>query len=273
MAISTDDCKALLSKDMPLIASGAIDPKGWKRLSKKNGAQGVERVFSHSSGMFALVVEAAGSIRVHARSSTLEGLAPSAPAAAPAPAPAAKAAPSKFWPAASPRFIDVEKARVLAEKLANFWNTDDDDEAFERLEARFEKLDPVAAASQYTFAISFSSDGLAAIITPSCVWRDESRCHDQESPISHLLPDGSDDLNGCGTWDIPGYTEGDPACVPAMALDLLSRGFVWDEAFQEMIDRNSEMPAIPLLAPITEGRALEAAASNAPASSRSAPRV
>lgn len=274
MTITTDDCKALLSRDMPLIACGAIDPKGWKRLSKKNGANGVERVFSHDSGMFALVIESAGAIKVGARSPTLEGLDSAKTAAAPAAAVVAPAAEleaaSRLWPAVSPRFLDVEKARVLAEKIAHFWENDDDDDAMEKYTARCDKLDPIALASQYTFAICLSDDGLVAIVTPTCVWEDDGYCHDQESPIGRLMPAGSDDLNGCGTWQIPGYDSADD--VPKLAFDLMERGFVWDPDFQEMIDENQDQPSMPLLTPIVEGRALEASAKSGASHGR-APRV
>lgn len=262
MTITTDDCKSLLASDLPLIASGALDAKGWKRLSKRNGPQGVERDFSHASGMFARVVESAGALRVSARSSSLAGLDAAAPLPAASPAPAVAPAPSPFWPAVSKRFIDVEKARVLTRK---FVNEDYDDEAAEKMEQRMSRLDPVALAAQYTFAISIdpdNGDGSVAIITPTCYWKDEGCCYDQESPLRDLLPEGSDDLNGCGTWEIPEH--GEPV---ELAFELLRRGFVWDPDFQRFIDE----PALDTLAPLTEGRALEKG--SRPSASPSAPKA
>lgn len=259
MSFSTDDCKTLLAKDNPLIAAGALDPKGWKRLSKRNASDGVERIFSHPpSGMFARVLEANGALSVTARGSSLDSVC--APAAsAPAPVPA-KAAPSPFWPAISPRFVDVAKAARLVQRHVGAYRGDDEDH--DALMERIDKLDPVALANQFTFAVCQTPDeDLMAAITPTCYWKEDECCFDQESPIGRLLPSGSDDINGCGTWVIPGFSE--PA---ALALHLLSLGFVWDAEFQDLMD-DEDNPTLPDLAPLIDGRALTASASRGAPSS------
>ena len=72
MGYSINDCKALLDRDEQ---TKGTNQGPWKRLSKRNGADGVERIFSDKAGQrFVLVVETAQGLKVQATAATLEQL-------------------------------------------------------------------------------------------------------------------------------------------------------------------------------------------------------
>lgn len=97
-------------------------------------------------------------------------------------------------------------------------------------------LRPESMASQFVFGVagptSMVKNHLIAIITPKAFWEKEGYCFDQELPLESLLPKGSDDLNGCGTWCIP-FQSMDPVEFKAM---LKGMGFVWDQKFQTSVN-------------------------------------
>lgn len=64
MGYSTNDCKALLDRDEQ---TKGTNQGPWKRLSKRNGADGVERIFSDKAGQrFVLWSVAQGTVRARA---------------------------------------------------------------------------------------------------------------------------------------------------------------------------------------------------------------
>lgn len=291
--ITTEDCKALLTQDKPLIALGGGDEKGWKRISKKTGTQGIERVFSHpASGFFARVIEStnstlsisaiatsisdlddpsnqrkAKSVTTNVSSysiSSLFGEVLNSPSESEIPSinldatEISEPVDQSIWPTICTNFIKLKKAENMLRSFI------EDDEGAEKLWDKVPKLDPIALANQCTFCICNSDDGLVAIVTPTFYWLSNEFCYDQEIPMEHCFPPDSDDLNGCGTWLIPGFDE-----PVTLALELLKRGFILDEKFQEFIDA----PTVQTLAPIFEKRALQAAVPTSLASSKASSRI
>lgn len=256
MAITTDDCKKLLLSDTLLLASGASDPKTWKRLSKRNGAAGVERIFSHGSGMMAKVIESGGAIEIAAIGKTPESLEDpqnqrtlthSSPSASASLVGAEamdeeSANTSSYWTKMASGF-EASKARRVVDLMLGRFDEDHERDFWKMAE----RVNPIALANQFIFALT-SEDESIVIISPLKYFETDGVCYDQESPIGHLLPDDSDDLNGCGTWQIP--TDLTPT---ELAVDLMARGFVWNKAFQDFIDAD----AMSFMTPILEQRELE----------------
>lgn len=246
MTITTDDCKALLGADSALMAMGARDAKGWRRIGKKNGSQGVEGLFVHPGGAMAKVVENAGQIRIASAGASLAELddpgaqRPAGGWVQPASAPEL-AARSPFETRMAPPGL-AAKAKALAARQME-WDEEEDGD----LDAKARKLDGVAWANQFIFAMG--DGGEYVFISPLKYYEDEGCCYDQESPICHLLPSESDDVNGCGTWEIP--FAGTPT---DLAAHLMSLGFLWREDFQSFIAKD----AMAVMQPVMDWRALEA---------------
>jgi hypothetical protein len=241
MPITSADCKKILEQDPLLLAAGATPGKPWKRLSKKKGPLGVERVFSHPVGLYARLVESGDILWIGAAATTMEELDdPINQRAVVAVAPAASA-PNLWYLSAEATRSKAEAARKYVDQLLD---RSDDGEHGDLYDAA-SKLDPIALANQYTFAIfgegAFGACG--ACITPTSVWLNEQCCYDQGSPLEHLMPEGSEDLNECGTWMVGGYEEKTPL---ELATFLLSKGFLWDREFQDFIDTKAgeELEAI-----------------------------
>lgn len=241
MTISTDDCKNLLATDSFVIAAGATDLKGWKRLSKRKGPLGIERVFKHKCGVYAKVIEAGSQLYVLAAAVTEEELDDpmnqrGTPVQQGGPTTVGTASASTVV-LASPTLHSQAK-NLVDSMLAAFC---EDDDLYEDLMEKVENFDKTAIANQYTFAVIKAEDFLIATITPTSYWLTEGCCYDQGSPIGHILPDGSDDLNECGTWVIPQYQDSTPI---ELAKFLLSKGFVWDKDFQDFMDETSLEPTM-----------------------------
>lgn len=240
MPISTSDCKALLAQDDFLLAAGAKDGKGWKRLSKNKVGAGVLRVFQHSCGVFAKVLEVDGKIYIQAAAVSQAELddemnqrKPTDNISPVAQATSASTQEAWCWPRMSEKG-QRDRAASLVNALINAF--DDDDETYEALFHTVKVFNPPAIANQYTFAVIASDEGNIAIITPTCYWENEGYCYDQASPIEHLLPENAEDLNDCGTWLVPMYSE---MTILDVAKDLLARGFNWSYEFQTLNDTGS----------------------------------
>lgn len=88
-------------------------------------------------------------------------------------------------------------------------------------------------AEKFVFAYCAIDEGFPCwIITPKQYWDDEGCVMDQPSPIDHLMPEDSEDMNESGTWAI--FEDDMPPL--ARAQDLMARGFQWDRDFQAFID-------------------------------------
>lgn len=237
MPISTDDCKTLLVQDTLLRAAGALDVKGWKRLSKKKGALGIERVFSHPSGLYAKMIESGNTLWIAASATSLAELDDplNQRVVTPVTSVTTSSQTQWCWPAQANPVLTQKAYTHVHDMLAAFCN---DEDLLERLYNSAGKLNPVALANQYTFAICRDDESSAqemtwACVTPTQVWDSEHCCYDQGSPIEHLLPAGSEDLNESGSWVVHGFEDATPL---ALATFLLAKGFQWDPAFQVFID-------------------------------------
>lgn len=210
----------------------------------------------------AKVIESGGAIEIAAIGKTPESLedpqnqrtlthsSPTANSAAVEDDEAANTAiPSAYWTKMATGF-DASKARRVVELMLGRF----DDEHERDFWKMAERVDPIASANQFIFALTFEDESVV-IISPLKYFETDGCCYDQESPIGHLLPEGSDDFNGCGTWQIP--TNMTPT---ELAVDLMARGFIWNKDFQEFIDAD----AMNAMTPILEQRALEQTTPKAP---------
>lgn len=97
-------------------------------------------------------------------------------------------------------------------------------------------IKPEAIAGQFVFGVATDNDDgkfdLYAIITPKVYWEREGLWYDAELGLDPLLPEGSSDMNGCGTWYIHGAST-DPV---AFRDELVARGFVWTSDFQRSVN-------------------------------------
>lgn len=252
MPISTDDCKKLLSQDPALAALGALDIGSWKRVGKKKTAQGIERRFVHACGAMAKVVESSGQIHIAATGSCLADLDDSStqrPRAAPAAC--SEEALAGLWTREAASEADRAAAISLAARQM-IWDDRVDGPLYKAVMA----LDPIAWANQFIFALCED----IVCICPKKFFEDEGCCYDQESPIGHLLPLGSDDVNGCGSWEL---------CFPGSgtshAIELMELGFRWDPSFQQFMDDCSGYPGMQEMAPLVERLALARSAPSSPA--------
>jgi len=91
----------------------------------------------------------------------------------------------------------------------------------------------LALANQFLFFVT--SDDMfgggptpTAIISPAVYTEKENCIYDQECPIEGLLPDDAEDLNGCGTWMMHGYS----GTMVELVHDLIARGFHFSEKMQ-----------------------------------------
>lgn len=183
---------------------------------------------------------------------------------------------SPLFPAQPSDPAEAERARAAVERLFAFElsgeQTPEPSPAARRRQghALCDGLDPVALASQYIFAIHYyATPGLSAV--PACVWRAQARMAEGPHPIERLLPKESRDFSGEGDWDLPAHERASEAL--AIAVKLMSQGFVWDADFQAYCDSEvSERPMMDHLLPLLEAQALEAQTLPG-AASRPAPRV
>lgn len=244
---STEDCKALLAKDPMAVLHGAGDEKNWKRLSKKKNAAGnVERVFVHARGLYALVEEIAGSLVVAGFGKSEAEL---RQAAATAAAAAAGAQPAAVQGGAQGEgkykldgytMVCVDKAaseKAMADVENSLAKGDYDD--FGPL---LKDNDPVALANCFIFAIAPDSqwgddNSLDVVITPMDYWQETGYIDDQSmgGGVHALLPG----------YDFEELAESafvlhsDVLRKEDILLDLLSKGFIWREECQRLVDRGS----------------------------------
>lgn len=261
MPISTDDCKKLLSEDAALVALGAVDMGSWKRLGKKKTGQGIERCFAHACGAMAKVIEASGQIHIASTGSSAAELDDSAfQRAAPSPSSSAGHAQPRpvFWTREATSPAAVAAARALASRQFE-WDGRSDGDLYKAAMA----LDPIAWANQFIFALCEDM----TCICPKKFFEEEGYCYDQESPISHLLPPGSDDVNGCGSWELPFAGSG-----ASHAIELMALGFHWDPSFQDYMDECSGYSGLQEMTPLLERLALDRSIPPAPGA-RSSPKA
>lgn len=236
MPISTDDCKTLLVQDTLLRAAGARDAKGWKRLSKKNGVLGIERVFSHPSGVYAKLTESGNTLWIAASATSMAELDDPLNQRVVAPVAQAPTTTTTQW--CWPVEAEAAQAKKAQSHVKSLLAAVPDADRWDKLYATASKLDPIALANQYTFAICRDTDSsdktrLWACITPTAVWLKDHVCYDMTSPIGHLLPAKSGDVNDCGSWVVHGFEKKTPL---ELATFLLAKGFQWDPVYQTFLD-------------------------------------
>ena len=217
---STDDCKALLSTN----PQTATQNGQWKRLSKRNAPDGVERIFASADGtLFARLVEVQGALTLSAVGPTRDAVDQAAPTAD---KPGA-------GPVAPPHTVDTDPARMAAaqalvdEVMQGFYGSNDTVSA-ENIAAC-----GVAFANQCIFGLFYcpGEEMLMSVIVPAQLWARDKCCMDQELPLHGILPgDDAESPNESGDWILYGF---DTATDTANAL--LEKGFVWDPKFQKSI--------------------------------------
>lgn len=159
----------------------------------------------------------------------------------------AQNASSIAWTRVAANEIDAAHARRYIEGLLESEDDSDDKNGPFSLSSTATSFDPIALANQFVFALH-----------PDCVvitqrkWQLARRDDDRYWPIEHLLPDGSDDAGG--SWEVP--CQGSHAEV---AVDLMARGFHWNQDFQRFMDQSSGFDGFAAMAPLLEQRELEKA--------------
>lgn len=218
MGYSTDDCKALLDRDEQ---TKGTNQGPWKRLIKRNGAEGVERVFSDKAGQqFVLVVETAEGLKVVATAPSQDQL---SQGNAPASPPSA--------PKETDRFLETDaKLVTYADQVVR------DLVAYEDVNEgspRFIKAHR-AIANRFLFGVD-STEGETVLVTfipdiGSDGEGDVEGVPDYGLPIGSIVPNPemSESPNESGHWFIGGFDGDIKACVQA----LVQAGFRWDERVQ-----------------------------------------
>lgn len=202
MKISSDDCKThLVSHSM---AQGQeTKASQWKRGRKSKDGDDVVREFLHPTLGGYAVIERAGKL-----------LAPTA--------------------IGSDRTSELAAKALVARMLSS------EDGGYGMIGDAIDQgiHDPKAIAGQFVFGIAgptyYAQGGLIAIVTPKSYWESKGFWYDQEVDLDRLMPEGSEDLNGCGTWLIP-YPSMDAL---AFRDELRSRGFVWTQDFQKSVNES-----------------------------------
>lgn len=127
------------------------------------------------------------------------------------------------------RKVDHEAACALIEFLCKLG---DEDEA----QRMAEKIEPLALASQFIFAID--AEGDEAFIAPKASFlRDDNGAFeywDVLSPVIHLMPPGSRDTSGVGFWYFNGAFKG----AAELGTYLLNAGFQWSLGAQLYVDED-----------------------------------
>lgn len=288
--MSTEDCKRLLIAD-PLARLAQADQASlWKRLSKRSGPLGIERVFACSAKpLFALVAEDASGLWVAAMGSTLESL--SAPsslrsrpistpmALAPSLAPSESADPASnstdlleeiAEPLSSPKCTCPQALRQARDLISDLMgepregeSESDFEAAMERGESRYDlahdriasfapgSANQLAFANQFLVAILGAEDGPDYQLIIS-----PARYFDQECYVYDQHINLSSALpEGCQSdmesfWDFPAS-----GMSPLAALErVTSMGYVWREDFQVFCDAGSDLPGMLLLEPELRAR-------------------
>ena len=209
---STTDCKNILSSD-PSTKAG----KGWKRLSKRNAVDGVERIFSTADeSLFARILENDSGLSIVGVGATRAAVDPSA---------AASAAPSSTQPHA----VDNDPKRIaLAQQVVDAIMDGED------VDGRDLKKAGVALANQCVFGLVVSDDvdGFMVSAFPRSFWEENGCCPDTEMPLSVLLP-GDDAYSENETCD---FTVTGFDTVRELADAMLAKGFVWEPNLQKLLD-------------------------------------
>lgn len=242
MAFSTEDCRRLLNTD-PL--TQGTNQGEWKRLSKRNGPHGVERVFSDKAGQrFALVVESQAGLVVQAAGSSLEEL-NAAPSGSVKAGPGSKEAANPYLE--TDRSLVAYAARLMKQKQRYKDGEGDDEDWWDTSDARFEKAHR-AIANRFHFGVygadPYGEDSIGFTFIPDfSLKEDDFCCPDYELQIDDLVPypDISDTPNGTGDWTIRGFgsdEEGIKACI----VSLIERGFQWNSRVQNWLRNFSEDP-------------------------------
>ena len=218
MGYSTNDCKALLDRDEQ---TKGTNQGPWKRLSKRNGADGVERIFSDKVGQrFVLVVETAQGLKVQATAATLEQLNQGA-------------SPSTVQGTAQPtdRFLETDAKLVayadqVVRNLVAYEDVNEGSRAFEKAHR--------AIANRFLFGVD-STEGDTVLVTfvPDIGADGEGDVEgvpDYGLPIGSIVPNPemSESPNDSGHWFIGGFDGDIKACVQA----LMEAGFRWDARVQ-----------------------------------------
>lgn len=218
MGYSTDDCKALLDRDEQ---TKGTNQGPWKRLSKRNGAEGVERIFSDKAGQrFVLVVETAQGLKVQATAGSLEQLGQGS---------SAKTAKGAEQPA--DRFVETDAKLVayadqVVQNLVAYEDVDEGSRPFIKAHR--------AIANRFLFGVD-STEGETVLVTfvPDIGADGEGDVEgvpDYRLPIDDIVPNPemSESPNESGHWFIGGFDGDIKACVQA----LVQAGFRWDERVQ-----------------------------------------
>lgn len=141
--------------------------------------------------------------------------------------------------------------------------------------SEMERLDPVALAPRYSFALVFPRV-LMAVIMPTSLWERERAFCPGFGPSERLLPENSVDVNFAGVWMLPKLQSIEQA--PELVCELLRRGFVWEPSLQALCDADgdrfavSHTPVGPHLRTLLDARELDLALIDA-APGRPSPRV
>jgi hypothetical protein len=288
MTYTTEDCKALLDQDAELVAQG-FAKADWKRLSKRKGAEGPERVFgcSRPQPRRALVVELPDGLWLAAHGPDEDSLADPArrrpkPGAAAAPAPKkslaerflqlsgaesgeeAPDADSWLSPAEESDKMRVKAARSLASKMA----------AGEADASRVERLAlkglATALANQHAFALAPSATEAGrhdVWLANAELWDDGEALPAAPLPLGPILPPGFSPLpagdGAPGRWAPPAALRSPFALARALA----AAGFVHSPSLQRRA-----APGDAALAPILAASERLAAARAAEREPAAAPR-
>lgn len=237
MGFSTEDCKALLAGNAMAALHGAADAKNWKRMSKKKNAAGnVERVFAHARGLWALVEESGGALSMKAfgrseaqlRSAGVE---------------AVEALSDKHAPGSVLEgYTLVCSDEAAAQKAKRDWEECVERDEFYDLSELLEKNDPVGVANCFIFAVcpesEFGSSGsLDVVITPYDYWKQTGYIDDMSmaAGIGALLPEYELEEVAESTFVVWSDSESKEQILGKM----LSKGFMWNEECQRMVDSGS----------------------------------
>lgn len=252
---TTADCRIFLESS-PEVA--AQNPGPWKRISKKNAPDGIERVFASTDGQcfVRLTEDKAGNLDVTHIAATLQDLTlpssvvarPPAPAAAPSPTcPQTGRAFEPTFPPFAPSQSDLHTVELDQNAIAQVrgvlmgWFSDVHDELMYEDVAEFAETYPIAMANEYCFAVSLDANQDVFVeVAPRDYWNAAHLVADRLSPLECVLP-GTDpeSPNDSSTWLLHGIN-GNPHDV---AVAMLGAGFAWDPDYQNTIDAAMQVPA------------------------------
>jgi hypothetical protein len=219
---TSDKLKELLSRH-PLFGG---KPDEWKRTSKKKNEAGhIVREFQNRASGQELVVVQLDETRFMVAQKTAK-------------------APLSHFPSIE---TDPAKNKLADEALASY-NAMDEASEDGTADAKAKK-----AGKAFANRICFAYCAMDKMMGPAWITSPAgSECHsDIHIPLEHLLPAFAGEAME-NTWDLTG----DPLSPLERALDLMSRGFIFDRDFQAFIDANE----LWLADAIEQGRAAELAA-------------